>query len=60
MTEHVEHWQFPTGELVSLPFVSVHRLRDGHVVLWRDYWDWNTLMDGAPAWWIEHIAGGYR
>ena len=48
MTEHVEHWLFPTGELVSLPFVSVHRVRDDQVVLWRDYWDWNTLMDSAP------------
>jgi len=60
VTEHVEHWQFPTGELVSLPFVSVHRLRDARIRLWRDYWDFGTLMNSAPGWWLEHIAGGYR
>jgi limonene-1,2-epoxide hydrolase len=60
VTEHVEHWVFPTGETVSLPFVSVHRLERGRVVLWRDYWNWNTLMEGVPPWWLEEIAAGYR
>jgi len=60
VTEHVEHWGFPTGETVSLPFVSVHRIRDGQLVSWRDYWNFPTLMDAAPAWWLEHIAAGYR
>ena len=59
VTEHVEHWSFPSGERVSLPFVSIHRLRDGKIVLWRDYWNWNTLMDGVPQWWLDHIAQGY-
>jgi limonene-1,2-epoxide hydrolase len=60
VTEHVEHWVFATGERVSLPFVSVHRLEAGRIVLWRDYWDWDTLMGGVPAWWLEEIAAGYR
>ena len=31
VTEHVEHWHWPTGEHVDLPFVSVHELRDGRI-----------------------------
>ena len=56
MTEHTEHWHFHTGEVVSLPFVSVHVIEDGKIKLWRDYWDLSTLMNGAPAWWIERIS----
>lgn len=55
MTEHVEEWRWPTGESVKLPFVSVHEFRDGKIVRWHDYWNVPTLMDAAPAWWIEHI-----
>jgi ketosteroid isomerase-like protein len=54
-TEHVEHWEWPTGEKVSFPFVSMHEIRDGKLVRWWDYWDLSTLMNAAPAWWVEHI-----
>ncbi len=56
VTEHTEDWHFPSGEVVSLPFVSIHVIEDGKIKLWRDYWDMNTLMSGAPQWWIEHLA----
>ena len=56
ITEHTEHWHFHTGETVSLPFVSVQEIRDGKLVLWRDYFDLNTLLSGAPQWWIERLA----
>ena len=26
---------------------------------WTDYWDLQTLLSAAPAWWIEEIASGY-
>jgi limonene-1,2-epoxide hydrolase len=55
VTEHVEHWSWPTGEQASLPFVSIHELADGKIVRWWDYWDLATLMNSAPAWWIDHI-----
>jgi len=55
VTEHVEHWEWPTGERVSLPFVSMMQLRDGRIVRWWDYWDLATLMNNAPQWWVEHI-----
>ncbi|MGO8870221.1 MAG: nuclear transport factor 2 family protein [Acidimicrobiales bacterium] len=59
VTEHAETWHWHTGEQVTLPFVSVHELRDGSIVRWWDYWDLQTLMNAAPGWWIEHISRGY-
>jgi len=55
VTEHVEHWAWPTGERASLPFVSMHEFRGGRIVRWWDYWDMATLMNNAPAWWVEHV-----
>jgi len=55
VTEHTEHWEWPTGEKISFPFVSMHEVRDGKLVRWWDYWDLSTLMNAAPAWWVEHI-----
>jgi limonene-1,2-epoxide hydrolase len=65
VTEHVEHWEWPTGERAALPFVSIQELRDGVIVRWWDYWDLTTLMNAAPAWWVQHIMaaaadGGLR
>lgn len=56
ITEHTEDWHFGEGVVVSLPFVSIHVIEDGKIVLWRDYWDLQTLMSGAPDWWKEHIV----
>jgi ketosteroid isomerase-like protein len=50
VTEHTETWHWHTGEQVTLPFVSVHELRDGTIVRWWDYWDLQTLMGAAPYW----------
>lgn len=55
VTEHTEDWHFGDGVVVSLPFVSIHRVQDGKFISWKDYWDLQTLMGGAPAWWLEHI-----
>jgi limonene-1,2-epoxide hydrolase len=59
VTEHAETWFWPTGEQVTLPFVSVQELSDATIVRWWDYWDLQTLMGAAPDWWIEHIMQGY-
>ena len=55
VTEHVEHWEWPTGERAALPFLSMQQMRDGTIVRWWDYWDLATLMGAAPQWWIEQI-----
>lgn len=57
ITEHTEDWHFKTGEIVSLPFVSVQTFNDNaKLKLWSDYWDLNTLLGNAPKWWLDHIA----
>jgi limonene-1,2-epoxide hydrolase len=56
VTEHVEHWEWPSGERAALPFVSMQELRDGKIVRWWDYWDLGTLMGVAPAWWVADIT----
>ena len=57
ITEHTEDWHFKTGEVVSLPFVSVQVLNeDGKIKLWSDYFNLDTLLSQAPKWWLDHIS----
>jgi limonene-1,2-epoxide hydrolase len=58
MTEHTEMWRWPTGETVTLPFVSVQHVDDGTIRLWKDYWDLGTLMGAAPPDWMDQLTGG--
>ncbi len=60
VTEHAETWAWHTGESVTFPFTSVQELREGKIVRWFDYWDLQTLLNAAPAWWVEHISQGYK
>jgi limonene-1,2-epoxide hydrolase len=55
ITEHTEVWTWETGETVALPFVSVQRVVGEQIVLWKDYWDLQTLMDAAPPAWHERL-----
>jgi limonene-1,2-epoxide hydrolase len=55
VTEHEEIWHWESGETVALPFVSVQRIRDGKIELWRDYWDQQTLMAAAPPSWHDRL-----
>ena len=56
VTVHTEDWHFKTGEVISLPFVSVQTIENGKITSWDDYWDTNTLLGKAPKWWLDHIA----
>jgi limonene-1,2-epoxide hydrolase len=56
MYEHSETWGWPTGETVRLAFVSVHRVEDGKITLWKDYSDFNTLLTQAPQSFTEGFA----
>ncbi|HEY6474650.1 MAG TPA: nuclear transport factor 2 family protein [Acidimicrobiales bacterium] len=60
MTEHIETWEWPTGETMALPVLSVHELADGRIVRWTDYWDMAALVAAAPAWWFEHVLQGWK
>jgi len=55
MYEHSETWTFDTGEVVELPFATVHRVVDGKVTLWKDYWDFGSVQSAAPPDWMEKL-----
>jgi limonene-1,2-epoxide hydrolase len=57
MYEHSETWKWASGETALLKFVSVHRVEDGKVTLWKDYWDMGSMVSQAPATWMEDLAG---
>jgi limonene-1,2-epoxide hydrolase len=60
MTEHIEHWEWPTGETMALPVLSVHEVHDGRITRWTDYWDMAALVAAAPPWWFEHVMQGWK
>jgi limonene-1,2-epoxide hydrolase len=55
MAERVETWHFTTGEEVALPVMCTIEVRDGKIAIWREYWDFQTLMSGLPASFIESL-----
>lgn len=54
--EHSETWTFATGEQGVLRFVTVHKVADGKVAVWKDYWDFNSLVAFAPPNHFENLA----
>lgn len=60
VTEHSETWTWEEGVSVTLPFTSVMEVAEGKVTRWWDYFDLGTLMNAAPASWVDHISGGYK
>jgi limonene-1,2-epoxide hydrolase len=56
MYEHSETWNWTSGETAVLQFVSVHRVDDGKVTLWKDYWDMGGMTAQAPPTWLEDLA----
>jgi limonene-1,2-epoxide hydrolase len=56
--EHSETWTFATGEQGVLRFVTVHKVVNGEVTVWKDYWDMNSLVAFAPPNHFEGLATG--
>ncbi|MGE2716877.1 nuclear transport factor 2 family protein [Mycolicibacterium litorale] len=56
MYEHSETWKWATGDTAVLRFVTVHRVEDGRITLWKDYWDMSGLTATAPPTWLEDLA----
>ncbi|WP_420109157.1 nuclear transport factor 2 family protein [Mycolicibacter arupensis] len=54
--EHSETWKWATGETALLRFVTVHKVIDGKITLWKDYWDMAALTAHAPPTWLEELA----
>jgi limonene-1,2-epoxide hydrolase len=55
MYEHSETWEWTSGEAGTLHFVSVHRVENGKVTVWKDYWDMAALQGFAPATWMDDL-----
>lgn len=55
MYEHHEEWHWATGEVAVNRFVTVHRVENGKITLWKDYWDMATLANSAPPTWQEDL-----
>ncbi|MCK0174105.1 limonene-1,2-epoxide hydrolase family protein [Mycolicibacterium sp. F2034L] len=53
--EHSETWRWQTGETALLRFVTVHRVEDGKITLWKDYWDMSGLTATAPPTWMDEL-----
>lgn len=58
MYEHSETWTFTSGERGVLRFVTVHKVVDRKIALWKDYWDMNSLVSFAPPQHFENLANG--
>jgi limonene-1,2-epoxide hydrolase len=56
MYEHSETWRWTSGEMAVLQFVTVHRVDDGKVSLWKDYWDMGGMTAQAPPTWLEDLG----
>ncbi|TPG33663.1 nuclear transport factor 2 family protein [Mycobacterium hodleri] len=56
MYEHHEEWHWRTGESAVLQFVTVHRVENGKISLWKDYWDMGALANHGPPSWLEDFA----
>jgi limonene-1,2-epoxide hydrolase len=54
--EHSETWTFASGERGVLRFVTVHKVEDGKITVWKDYWDMNSLVSFAPPNHLEGLA----
>jgi ketosteroid isomerase-like protein len=54
MYEHVVTYTSTNGETTTNPIVSVHKVSDGKVSLWKDYWDLNAIANAA--WFKNSLA----
>jgi len=55
MYEHSETWKWTSGESALLQFVTVHKVIDGRITVWKDYWDFGALLNRAPSDWMEQL-----
>ncbi len=60
LVERTEVWHHRCGTRATLPVAAVFKLRDGKLVLWRDYWDFKTLLDQQPDDWLPEIPRPWK
>ena len=54
MYEHLVTYTSTNGEVTTNPIVSVHKVSDGKISLWKDYWDFNAIANAA--WFQSSLA----
>jgi limonene-1,2-epoxide hydrolase len=54
MYEHVVTYTSTNGETANNPIVSVHKVIEGKVALWKDYWDLNAIAN--TTWFQSSLA----
>ena len=65
VTEHVEVWHFgeqndEPARVIYHPFTSVMEVSGNLISRWHDYSHLPNITDQAPAWWLTHIANGWK
>ena len=55
MTERDEEWRFKTGEVGSIGITTVHKITDGKISYWNDYYDIESAKKFLPALWLEEV-----
>ena len=54
MYEHLVTYTSTNGEVVNNPIVSVHKVSNGKISLWKDYWDFNAIANAS--WFQSSLA----
>ncbi len=60
MYEHLETFTSSDGETASNPIVSVHKVSDGKVSLWKDYWDLNAIAEHRMVPKLRRTGAGFQ
>jgi limonene-1,2-epoxide hydrolase len=58
--DHTEKWVFKTGESAEHRFATMHELRDGKIITWRDFWDVKLFSKQFPDWFLQEMASQTR
>lgn len=54
MYEHLVTYTSTSGDTAKNPIVSAHKVIDGRVALWKDYWDLNAIAN--TTWFQSSLA----
>ncbi|GAB5487531.1 MAG: hypothetical protein Pars2KO_11010 [Parasphingorhabdus sp.] len=55
MTERDEEWRFETGEVGAIAITTVHKITDGKIAYWNDYYDMESAKEFVPAVWLKEV-----
>ena len=54
--DHTEKWTFKSGETAEHHFATMHKMKDGKVYRWSDFWDVNKFIGQFPDTFFEIMA----